>query len=213
VTTDPVETGREAWARIQGRERKAWDDWLCVARALQIGRSVCMQAAGTNRAVGTRYNRAMVAWLRGHGLDGVSNQERYRLLLILENLPAISAWRDGLDDAKRRRLNHPNGVWFAWHRAIGQAPARMPVINLTRPRRHRAIDKPRWPQSVIREAARGIRETHGNDLIVIALGALNAAFPTIDALIALIEDQRRPAMLQIKGARHEAAIEVHALIA
>jgi hypothetical protein len=39
----------------------------------------------------------MGRWLRDNGLDGISNQERYRVGRILENLPAISSYREGLD--------------------------------------------------------------------------------------------------------------------
>jgi hypothetical protein len=59
----------------------------------------------------------MGAWLRDNGLDGNVAQERYRLLLILENLTAIEAWRADLTEAKRRKLNHPNSIWHIWRRA------------------------------------------------------------------------------------------------
>jgi hypothetical protein len=49
-------------------------------------------------------------------LHCIGNQKRYRALLVIENPPAISAWRDGLDEAQVRRLDHPNAVWFARRR-------------------------------------------------------------------------------------------------
>lgn len=61
---DAVSAGRDAWARLRERERAAWPDWLTVGRALIIGRTEALKAAGTNRPVGTRYNRAMGDWLR-----------------------------------------------------------------------------------------------------------------------------------------------------
>jgi hypothetical protein len=36
------------------------------------------------------------------GLADVAAQERYRAMLVLENLAAIETWRDGLDEARRR---------------------------------------------------------------------------------------------------------------
>jgi len=33
----------------------------------------------------------------------------------LKTCPRIERWRDGLDEAQRRRLNHTNAIWFAWH--------------------------------------------------------------------------------------------------
>lgn len=34
MTTDAgtIAAGRETWARRKGRERKDWQDWLCVGR-------------------------------------------------------------------------------------------------------------------------------------------------------------------------------------
>ena len=58
----------------------------------------------------------MGKWLQQHGLNGIDSQQRYRALLVQENLPAIEGWRDGLDEAKRRSLNHPGAVWAGWRR-------------------------------------------------------------------------------------------------
>lgn len=111
---DAVAVGIAAWARLRDHERATWADWLDVARALAIGRTVALKAAATNKCVGSKYNAAMGTWLRASGLDGVVAQERYRLLLILQNIEAIEAWRASLDDASRRRLNHPNAIWSHW---------------------------------------------------------------------------------------------------
>jgi hypothetical protein len=116
ATHDAVSDGVAALSRLRERERTSWADWITVGRALIIGRAVSLRTAETNKPLGSRYNAAMGKWLREHDLDGITNQERYRALLVLENLPAISAWRDGLDEAKRMRLNHPNAVWQAWRR-------------------------------------------------------------------------------------------------
>jgi hypothetical protein len=91
---DAVADGVAAWSRIRDHGRKHFEDWITVDRALAIGRTEALKIARTNKAVGPRYNAAMGAWLKQHGLAEITAQERYRLLLILENLPAISAWRD-----------------------------------------------------------------------------------------------------------------------
>jgi hypothetical protein len=44
----------------------------------------------------------MGKWLRENGRADVAAQERYRAMLVLENLAAIETWRDGLDEARRR---------------------------------------------------------------------------------------------------------------
>ena len=175
-----IAAAREAWQRLQGRDRMAWEDWLAVGHALVIGRASCLKVAGRNDPVGIRYNRAMVAWLRGNGLSGINNQERYRALLIIEHLPEIEQWRGGLDEAQRGRLNHPNAVWTVWQRA-------------TRPRH---ITKGKafngsgrlisWPQSALRRAVVAIREANSNDVMMIAKAALYGAIRTEADLLELI---------------------------
>jgi len=103
-------------------------DRLAVGRALQIGRGAAMKAAKSIRPVGTTYNRRMHDWLRENGLDGITAQERYRLQRILENLTEVETWRNGLDDATRRRLNHPNSIWSHFRRRKPSDPRRQSAI-------------------------------------------------------------------------------------
>jgi hypothetical protein len=91
-------------------------------RALQIGREVSLKAASTNRPFGKPYTRHMAAWLEANGLDSIGQQVRYRLLLVLENLPAIKRWRETLTEGHRLKLNHPDGIWM--HRPPSKVAAR-----------------------------------------------------------------------------------------
>jgi hypothetical protein len=93
---DAVAIGIAAWARLRDHEKATWADWLDVARALAIGRTLSLKDADTNRPLGSRYNTAMGAWLKEHGLADVVAQERYRLLLILQNIEPIEVWRAGV---------------------------------------------------------------------------------------------------------------------
>jgi hypothetical protein len=45
--------------RLQHRKRVSWADWTAVAQALVIGRMEALEIAGTDRPVGTTYNRVM----------------------------------------------------------------------------------------------------------------------------------------------------------
>ncbi len=58
-----IDESRAAWERIRDHGRKSWDDWLQVARALALGRTEALKAPGSDRAVGSRHNAAMGAWL------------------------------------------------------------------------------------------------------------------------------------------------------
>jgi hypothetical protein len=162
---DEIAEGRAAWSRLRQHERASWSDWLAVGRALAVGRTIALKFAKTNRAVGTTYNRAMRLWLADNGLADVIAQERYRVLLIIEQLDAIEAWRAGLDDARRCRLNHPNAIWHSWRRATVIAQPRHIVRNETP---HKP-DKPiYWSQDVIRRAALAMRPSGSTDYFILA---------------------------------------------
>jgi hypothetical protein len=115
---NPIVIGAQAaWVRLQSHERRSWTDWLAVGRGVEIGAASALLAAGTNQRIGSKYNRAVGAWLREAGFDSMNPQTRYRVLLVLENLPEITAWRDGLDAKRKARFNHPGAVWHEWKRS------------------------------------------------------------------------------------------------
>jgi hypothetical protein len=187
MTADAISEGKAAWDRLKSRERATWSDWIKVGQALLIGRAAAMKAANTNRAVGTRYNKAMGQWLRDHGLDGINNQERYRAILCVENRDAIEVWRATLDDAKRRRFNHPNSVWAGWRKSKTEpaAPARY-IVNAATP--HKTGKPIFWSQDMIRRAAMAIKDARTNDYFLMARAALEGAVRDGDDLLALLEN-------------------------
>jgi hypothetical protein len=102
--------------------------------------------------------------------------------------PAISAWRNDLDEAQRRRQNHPNLVWQAWRRkAATPAPTRQHVISDKSHKRGcaRAIH---LPQDMLRRGATAIREAHSNDCIVLARKCSEAAIRNELDLLELLPD-------------------------
>jgi hypothetical protein len=190
--SDQIEAGREAWQRIREHGRKSFEDWITVARALAIGRSACLEAAGCNRPFGSAYTRAAGLWLRQAGLDGMNDQERSRSLLVLKNLPAILEWRASVDEAQRDRFNHPNSVWINWRRSVRPIPTREPdsipghvVPRVTRHSKPKSIY---WSQDAIKRAAVALRECYSNDTFVMARRALEAAIRCEADLLALLPD-------------------------
>lgn len=95
---DTIQQAREALGRLREAERTSWADWLLIGRALLIARRDCMLEAKANSPFGWRYNQAMGAWLRTNGLDGVSGQDRHKLLECLAH--EIEAWRTTLTDLR-----------------------------------------------------------------------------------------------------------------
>jgi len=190
---DDVAAGRAAWERIKGHDRKSWDDWLMVGRAIIIGRAEMMAKANSNRPLGTVYNRLMGEWLKQHGFGDVNNQERYRVILCIENATEIEVWRAGLDEGRRRRLNHPGAVWHAWRRrkqdSSRSAPACRNFVKGKLSHQGKAIY---WPQACIRRAHEAMLKSRSSDLLVLARAALEAAVPTEDVLIELIGEAKSP---------------------
>lgn len=185
---DAVAAGAAAWLRIAKSGRRCFDDWLDVARALLVGRTEALKAAGTNAPVGSRYNAAIGLWLHDNGLGGITSQERYRALLVLDNLPAIEQWRSGLSEARGRQLNHPGAVWSAWKQATATEPRRQCVRSAKAHGYGKAIH---WPPDALRRAATAIREARSIDTFILARRALEAAVRNETDLLALLEPPRK----------------------
>jgi hypothetical protein len=174
TTGDAIVAGRAAWHRLRDREKATWHDWMIIAEALVVGRTRAMITAQTNKPVGTLYVRAIGAWLTANGFDEINPQERYRAILCLEHREEIEQWRAGLDDAKRRRLNHPAAVWAHWSakKAKEDAPAadvRQHVVRSGRARSARPIS---FSADHIRRAAEKMRESGSSDYFTLARLAL-----------------------------------------
>jgi hypothetical protein len=193
-----IDAGSAAWARLRDRERKTWEDWIAVARALAIGRAAAFKVAETNRAVGTRYNKAMGDWLRRNHLAEITGQDRYRALKVLDHLGEIEQWRESLDGAKRRKLNHPNPVWFGWRRSI------RPPVEPQRAEVEQRIDAVRdaarrrgtrgifWPQHVLRRCHQKVLDSRSTDLLVITRLILETAIADARDLYALLPPEPTP---------------------
>lgn len=125
-----------------------------------------------------------------HHLDGVSAPERYHIGLVLDQLPEITAWRDGLPEAKQRALNSPSATWFAWRRSCGEkkAPKEKPAPFEKQLTEARATKKPLyWPQDALRRAHEAMLKSQSSDLRVLARAALQAAVRCEADLLAILE--------------------------
>jgi hypothetical protein len=135
-------------------------------------------------------------WLQANGFDEISAQERYRAILCVENREAIEAWRVGLDDAQRRRLNHPAANWHAWCRAkkakesasaADVPPQRKHIVRSDEPHKGGA-QAVYWDQASVKRAAMAMIEARSQDWYVLARLALQAAVRTRDDVATLLDD-------------------------
>jgi hypothetical protein len=94
----------EAAERIKRGQH--WLDWMYIAEGLEVGRVKAMRRAGTNRPIGSAYNRAFGDWLneRPWARD-LDKPTRNHLFWCADNRNNIEAWRDTLRPNERARLH------------------------------------------------------------------------------------------------------------
>ena len=99
----------EAAERIKRGQH--WLDWMYIAAGLEVGRVKAMRRAGTNRPMGSAYNRAFGDWLneRSWARD-LDKPTRNHLFWCADNRNNIEAWRETLAPNERARLNHPTAL-------------------------------------------------------------------------------------------------------
>jgi hypothetical protein len=109
-----IRRGQEAWQRHIQKGDATWNDWMAIGDALLIGRQDAMAAAETNQPIGSRYNSKFGSWLARHHFDNIDKGDRSHLIEVIDNRPAIEAWRATLTLTVRLRLSHPSSVLRKW---------------------------------------------------------------------------------------------------
>lgn len=184
-----VEQGRDAWRRLQQGQRTMWQDWVRVGHALLIGRRDAMLTAKANSPFGVPYNKAFGAFLRDNGLDGISGQDRWKIIQCLENEVTIEEWRASLDEKRRLQLNHPSAVWCHFSRAFRpnrQIESR-PRKTTHKPHKGKPVF---WSQDILRRMVEAEIAANTNDRYIRMRAALDAAFPTRESLIEAADAPR-----------------------
>ena len=121
MASEIVRQGQAAWRRLK-RSSKSWDDWKAVGHALLEGRAIAMRNAGTTSPSGGGYSGAFNDWLTYHRFE-MSPSDRAKLLVVMEILPAVEAWRASLKPLQRARLNSPGSTLHRYRKATGITPA------------------------------------------------------------------------------------------
>ena len=117
VATEHERLAAEAFERI--RTGQHWRDWTLVAAGLNAGRDRAMREAGTNQAMGRRYNEAMGRWMdRNPWSRKIDKATRNHLLWVADHLAQIEAWRETLAANQRDKLNHPTTIKRQYENAM-----------------------------------------------------------------------------------------------
>lgn len=126
---------RDGQAALRWLDRdKTWEAWLRIGKAFMEVRNVAMHSAGTNRPFGPRYRDVFGRLLMQFKFTEriKDSGDRARLVEVMENLPEIERWRNGLTADERREWNHPTTVLRRYKAAIRKETA-VPTDALFRP--------------------------------------------------------------------------------
>jgi hypothetical protein len=188
--SEVISAGRDAWSRVQDRARRSWPDWVLIGHAIQLGRAHALQVSGAKTPHGTKYTKAMAAFLAENGLSGIGQQVRWRLLSCMDHLADIEKWREGLPQEDRDRWSHPDSIWM--HYCRDYAPDRR-----TEPRKitHSVVSAKRNSNGVvvnpggdiIKRVAIALREGWSTDTFRLATIAIRAVLSDPDLPLLLNE--------------------------
>jgi hypothetical protein len=89
-----------------------WNDWMAIGDALLIGHQDAVAAAETN--YGSGYSCEFDSWLARYHFGDIDKGDRGQLIEVINNRPAIEAWRATLTRTARLRLCHPSTLLRKW---------------------------------------------------------------------------------------------------
>jgi hypothetical protein len=105
-----IAAGREAYQALHNHEH--FRQWVAIADALVALREEAMEQAHTNRPQGPPYRRAFTALIeqRETWVAGINDTTRAHCYWLVDNLPAVTAWREVLTFRQRDEWNHPSTI-------------------------------------------------------------------------------------------------------
>ena len=202
-----INAARAAWRHLKSDDKTDFQYWLKIGAALKLGREECLRTAGTNRPSGKRYAKTMNEWLKREHLGDIDQGDRSRLLELMDNLPAISEWRETLTQTERLRLNHPSSVLRKWQKAT-QRPEPRTNAQSQRTRGRARVANQDAEVEGLREQMRELeaaREAAPADLSVDALiAALEARVPDLPMREQVAIAEKLAAIVQRIAAAHPA---------
>jgi hypothetical protein len=120
-----IKLGYEAWQAIDKAE--SFEAWCRIGAALSIGKAEALRTTGANRAAGQYYCQAFHRWIVDHGFGTMPHSDRSHTIALHENLAAITAWRDGLPEHKRKHLNTAQAIVKRWRASLDRGTDKCPA--------------------------------------------------------------------------------------
>lgn len=110
-----IRQGRDAWMTITKSE--SFENWKTIGTALAIGKAHALKVTQANAAWGRNYSREFSSWLKQYGFTGMRPSDRSIAIELVENLPSIEQWRNGLPERERHRLRSAQANVRRWRAA------------------------------------------------------------------------------------------------
>jgi hypothetical protein len=193
LMTDPAEhqaskEAQRAWAWMKKTQARTMQAWLEIGQGFLTGRAWAMRRAGVNRPHGRGYNETFSQWLAAYKLDDVDQADRSNLFKLMDS-PAVMAWRNGLPDAVRNKLNHPTTILRAHRKA--HAPTPQPRAAADAERIRQQARERRIADATSHLVGFG---DHTAQLLFDAMAALHEIFGKMGASDAEIAERLPPAL-------------------
>jgi hypothetical protein len=128
-----IAAGREAWTKLN--QHQHFGQWLAIADCLYAIREEAMEQANTNHPQGPPYRRALNSIIekREPWVAKINDSVRAHCYWLVERLPAVQQWREGLTFEQRDMWNHPTTIKRNYERMMvakkpkesGAPPARI----------------------------------------------------------------------------------------
>jgi hypothetical protein len=206
----------KAWARVKKERKRRWSEWMIIGEGMVEGRNWAIRQAGSNGPEGKGYNLAFAEWLTRYKVDDMDKSDRAKLLQLMEERPAVEAWRADLPDEERLNLNNPTSVWRKWNATTRVKKPKSPDAALSAGESRRARGLIEQLQARVEEleqelkikaeqpappaAVKAARNGHQKDHVSAAKRAMQAARELDDSLRDGVDDDHASDILD-KGGR------------
>ena len=100
------------------RMTQHFDDWLCIARGFDLGRTQCLRESGAHDTHAQAYKKHFAQWLdKEPDARGFVRSTRSHLFWLAAHESEVAEWRSTLSEAQRRSMSHPSSVKRAFDTA------------------------------------------------------------------------------------------------
>lgn len=136
-TNDDLTIARAREALDHVKMDGPWQTWVTIGYGLRVCRARALDSSHSNDMSTRRAKDAIAGELHRTTLDRLDKAVRSDLLVLMDMLPAVEAWRATLSSSQREGWSHPRTV-LRHYRRLTEVKEEKPVINGTSYKREAA---------------------------------------------------------------------------